>query len=211
MKKSFLTVIGDSFMSLNHNQKVQATHWSEMMPDYAVENVAKAGSSLSIINIVLYQIVMTHPTDLIVIGFTDPFRLVYPSKGRITSSEWLTSNHRDLLNHYEKLADDTIRSTVCQDMQIMQGAIQMVGMLDFLARKKIKFAFTYGLFEKFLSELPNYILDELETYNKYRISYNLTTHPSSVATGEYDPTFHVADPEAQQLFAQQVNDVLTNQ
>ena len=211
MKKLFLTVIGDSFMSLNQNQKVQATHWSEMMPDYVVDNLAKGGNSLSIINIVLYQTVRTHPTNLIVIGFTDPFRLVYPSKGRITSSEWITSCHRNLLNRHEKVADDVIRTTICHDMQIMQGAMQIVGMLDFLTRKKIKFAFTYGLFEKFLSKLPDYILDELETYSKYRIMYNLTTHPSSDATGEYDPTFHVADPEAQQLFAQQVNDMLTNQ
>ena len=154
---------------------------------------------------------ITHPTNLIVIGFTDPFRIVYPSKGRMSSSEWITSSHRNLLNLNEKLADDVLRSTVCYDMQVMQGAIQIVGMLDFLARKKIKFAFTYGFFENFLNKLPNYILDELDTYSKYRIPYNLATHPSWANTGEYDPTFHVADPEAQQLFAQQVNAVLTNQ
>lgn len=210
MRKQFLKVIGDSFMSVNHNQKVQATHWSEMLPpDYVVENLGRGGSSLSMINVLLYQIIQTNP-DAIVIGFTDPNRLVYPAKGRMLYSEWITSNHRHLMNHHEKLADDAIKSTVCQNMQSIQGAVQIVGMLDLLVRKKIKFAFTYGLFEYYLSRLPNYMLQELELYKNYCVPYNLAMHPES-RSGENDPTFHVADPAAQELFAQQAIDVLTNQ
>lgn len=210
MNKPFLTVIGDSFMALNDNRKVQATHWSEMMPGYAVENLAKAGNSLSIINITLYRLIAQNP-DAMVIGFTDPFRLVYPSKGRMSSAEWITSNQRNLLNHYEKIGDDALKTTVCQDMQVMQGAIQIVGMLDFITRKKIKFVFTYGLFENYLNRLPDYISQELLIYKDHCIPYNLATHSEAQCCGELYPSFHVADPTAQELFAQQVNDMLTNQ
>lgn len=205
-----LVVVGDSFMSVNVNKKSTAQHWSEMLPDYDVVNLARAGNSLALINMSLYQALQTEP-DYIVLGLTDPFRLTFPGEGRMENAYWITSSHHHLLNQHEKQAANLIRTTIDQHTQIVQAGMQVVGMFDLLARKQIKFAFSYGPFELSVGHLPDFVCQELDVYKQHQIPYNLWAHPDSTRNWPTDPTFHVADPVAQRKFAEQVKQVLTCQ
>ena len=207
MTKPKLLVVGDSFMS--RDSRYPGEHWSEMITEYKVINLAQIGASNFIINFNLMQGLEQQP-DAVVIGFTDPFRVEVSSQDDLVNntkvfdrlpSRWITNSWQAHITDNCQQYIKNIRYLQNDDLNGNKGALEILGMLTFLKQKQIKTLFSYGLFEGYLTQgfIPKTTLTELEKFNPIKINQNLSDYYT-----ETDVAFHVHDQKLQKKFAEEV-------
>jgi hypothetical protein len=209
MKKKLL-VVGDSFMRPDPDYPGQ--HWSEMLPDYEIIMNSQSGSSNGIIAYNFYQGLSQNP-DAVVLGFTFPSRLEFATN-IINGQEkikWTTNVDRTNITTDQQLAADLYAMHTDDEMRQLKETTIACGILSILRDRKIPFAWTLnGLFNN-LANLPypsdpwiNLILSD---YFDRMTPTNLTTYQGFKTS----PGFHTDDPEWQQRFASEVQEILQTQ
>lgn len=198
MKKTLL-VVGDSFMRAD--PKYPKQHWSEMLPDFDVVNMANDGGSLALIHLSLYQGIAQHNPDTVVLGFTDPLRIEFGE------NEYYTSCHKKRLTPDQAITVKYFHATKDLSFQAIKGAMHVLGMLDLLQRRKIPYAYSLGLFEAFVGMLPDVISCEFDRHRKHQTAIELNHyHPQTSS-----PIFHVHDLNWQHQYVQSLRTVLNHQ
>lgn len=208
--KPKLLVVGDSFMT--NDIRYPGHHWSEMITEYEVINLAQGGASNFIINYNLMQ-GLKHQPDAVVIGFTDPFRIEVSSKISLVkdttvfsrvSSKWITNLYHGYLNDDCQAYIKTYRHLQDDDLNGNKAALEVLGILSFLKQQNIKTVFSYGLFEGFLTQgfIHLRILAELEKFKESKLDHNLVDYITDI--NDTDIAFHVNDQKQQRKFAKEV-------
>ena len=192
-----LLVVGDSYMKTD--ERCPGQHWSEMLSEYHVINLAGAGNSLAMIQFSLYQGLAQHCPDAVVVGFTDPLRIEF-GKDNI-----YTSCHVHSLTSDQKIATKYWHATLDLDFQAIKGCMQMLSMLDLLFRHQIPYAYSLGNFKSFVGHMPQVLLGQLERHSLRQTTMELANYRPFKAS----PVFHVDDPVWQQRYAQSVREILT--
>ena len=208
MKKKLL-VVGDSFMCQDPTYPGQ--HWSELLPDFDVINLARSGWSNCLIALTLMEYVSASTPDAVVLGFTDPLRLEFAAQGRHGPDRpWVTSSHANILTADEKLCRDYFTVTRDLQMEVNKSAMLIGNLLGMLKDMQIPFAFNYMIFELFLSQINELQQQRLSQFQHQHIPYNLAMDDPD-AWKKSDPMFHVHDMNKQKKFAMHAEEVLTSQ
>lgn len=208
--KPKLLVVGDSFMT--RDERYPGHHWSEMITEYTVINLAQIGASNFIINYNLMQ-GLKHQPDAVVIGFTDPFRLEVSSKISLVKdttvfsrvpSPWITNLYHDYINDDCRKYINMTRHLQDDDLNGNKTALEVLGILSFLKQQQIKTVFSYGLFEGYLTQgfIQLRILAELDKFKASKIEHNLVDYITDI--NSTDIAFHVNDQKQQRKFAKEV-------
>jgi hypothetical protein len=203
--KPRLLVVGDSFMK--PDPAFLGQHWSEMLPDFQVDNRAQDGSTNAMIAERLWS-ALDSPPDAVVLGFTMSDRLEFDSSKEhfvSTGRKWYTSGATNLHSTDESLTCNYYKATVSHAMMDFKGFLIARSMLLTLEKLGIKFAWTLnGLYYHYNTpnrEFVNPILNDL----KYcEIPTNFVHYPEF----KMIPGYHVDDPVWQSRFAQEVREIL---
>jgi hypothetical protein len=208
MKKKLL-VVGDSFMC--QDSRFPGQHWSELLPTFDVVNLGRSGWSNCLIALSLMEYVSTNQLDAVVLGFTDPLRLEFAAQGRHgPDRDWITSNHAGVLTADERLCRDYFSVTRDLQLEANKSAMLIGNLFGVLKDLKIPFAFSYMIFESFLTQITELQQQRLNQFQPQQIPYNLAIDsPDSWSTVE--PMFHVHDMNKQKKFAMHAEKVLTSQ
>jgi len=194
-----LLVVGDSFMK--PDPKFPGQHWSEMLPDYRVDNRSQDGSSNGMIAERLWSALCTSP-DAVILGFTEPNRIEFDCQGN-----YITNSHRSMTLEQSHTVD-VYKIHTSYRMQMIKTCIMIRGLLLTLEQKKIPYAWSLNLLFADLSTLPYpsdpTVKEILGEFMNQMITTNLATYPDFKAS----PGFHVDDPEWQSRFAQEVREIL---
>jgi hypothetical protein len=200
MTKPTMLIIGDSFMSRDPN--FPGEHWSEMIDEYQVVNRAVPGNSPSLICLSLYENLHLNP-DVVVIGFTDPYRIEFDSRKR-TDTSWITSCHKQYMTDTEILAYDLWSTNCAEYIERVKCTMQLHGLFLLLDSIKIKYVYAPFCFAGFLenTRFENMVFfQHFEKYADKEIPFNLAmSDPSS--WGIQAPVYHINSQEAQKKFAQ---------
>jgi hypothetical protein len=201
-----LLVVGDSFF--HRDPEFPGQHWSEMLPDYEIDNRACSGNSIGIILRDLVHGLECSP-DAVVIGFTGSDRIEFKNTNPYIDREWITSCHRHELNQDQKLLMTLYQLFTVPAWNIAGVGWQIIGALHTLKSLNIPFVYSLGMFECVLDDTANLeqssmscIVDQFSQFDKHKIDFNLATYPPAWQTSS--PMFHVPDPKWQQKFAAEV-------
>jgi len=207
--KSTLLVVGDSFMTTDERR--QGQHWSEMITDYHVINLAQSGCTNFMISVQVMQALETHNIDAVVLGFTEKNRLEFPYKpGQLTPTnrQWYASGSTALMNNDESMADLYHKVSACPEMVGIKSYTAIRSTLLTLHVKMIPYAWTPGLLD---NDKSNYCCDNdpwwklwLSEFESHKVPLNLATYPEF----KMIPGYHTDDPEWQSRFAKQAVEIL---
>jgi hypothetical protein len=206
-----LLIVGDSFFSRDKDFPDQ--HWSEMLPDYDVDNRAMPGSSISMIQHSLIEGLKDNPAA-VVIGFTNAGRIEFKNIVDSFHGKWITHLHQHLLNNDQKLLTRLYMSLTDPDLTSFGAFWQILGILHFLKNLNIPFVYSLGTFQLQVPVTPTLdnnitvVNAEIAQFNKHNIDLNLSTYPVELQTQV--PVFHVPDPVWQSRFANEVMTKLKN-
>lgn len=206
-----LLIVGDSFFS--QDKKFPTQHWSEMLPDYDVDNRAVPGHSICMI---LRDLVegLSAGADAVAVGFTGPGRIEFknPNPEPDFDRLWITSQHQQMLTQDQKLLM-TLYQSLTEPVWENFGAFwQIIGALSFLKSRNIPFVYSLGIYQKLIpvtelllhhSDLVN---TQLARFSSHALVNNLAMYPLDLQT--HSPVFHVPDPVWQSQFAAEVNEKL---
>jgi hypothetical protein len=199
--KPTMLVIGDSFMS--QDERHPGEHWSEMLPEYRVVNMAKAGASLSSIVESLVD-GLAHDTAVVVVGLTDEARLSFEHNGKTYSS-----CHAWELTSDQKLLYKLWLAVMSVNYRYILAYSQISFIFETLRQRNIPFVWHPGLFRSIDKDKPeaaeanrfNFVLDQ---YAHCEIVQDIWQHPHV----EY-PIFHINNQDWQAEFANNVRTLLT--
>lgn len=194
-----LLIVGDSFMQADPAYPGQ--HWSEMMLEYNVINLAKSGNSLSLIQLSLYQGLAQHRPQAVMLGLTDPLRIDFSN-----NEDYYTNCHVQRLTSDQKTAAKYFQVTTDVALQGIKGLMQILSMLDLLQKHCVKYAFSLSLFEEFMKQttIPDFLRQEFVRHQSYQVDVNLNHYQHQTHT----PTYHVDSLDWQRRFAQSVQKIL---
>jgi hypothetical protein len=201
-----LLIVGDSFFSQDSDFPGQ--HWSEMLPAYDVDNRARPGNSINIIQLSLLEGLKANP-DAVVIGFTNPGRIEFKNDIADVPWPWVTSVHRHLLTSDQKLMTQLHLALADYNLINFGAFWQILGILHFLKNLNIPFVYSPGTFQLQVQFTPaltdnNTVTNaEIAQFNKHRLSLNLSKYPQELQQVQ-SPIFHVPDPVWQSRFANEV-------
>jgi hypothetical protein len=206
MTRPKLLIVGDSFFSKDKNFPNQ--HWSEMLPDYEIDNRAWPGNSINIIQFNLLEGLRDRP-DAVVIGFTNPARIEFVNNMANIAGRWVTSLHQTVLTSDQKLMI-TLHTALADYNLINFGAFwQILGILHFLKNLNIPFVYSLGTFQLQVQFTPalidnNTVVNaEIAQFKEHELRPNLATYPEKLQQVQ-SPVFHVPDPAWQIEFATDV-------
>jgi hypothetical protein len=199
--KPTMLVIGDSFMS--QDERHPGEHWSEMLPEYRVVNLAKGGASLAWIVEQLMDGLAYNPA-VVVVGLTDEARITFEYGSKIYSSchAWeLTSDQKLLYTMW--LAVMSVKH------RYILAYSQISFIFETLRQRNIPFVWHPGLFRSIDKDKPeaaeanrfNFVLDQ---YAYCEIVQDIWQHPHVE-----HPIFHIDNLEWQVEFANNVRTLLT--
>jgi hypothetical protein len=206
MIKPRLLIVGDSFFY--PDVAFPGQHWSEMLPDYNVDNRAYPGNSINIIQHSLLEGLKTNPAA-VVIGFTNPGRIEFKNTIDNVPGQWITSLHRHLLNSDQKLMVQLYMSLTDSNLTNFGAFWQILGILHFLKNLNIPFVYSLGTFQLQVQFTPaltdnNTVANaEIAQFDKHKIDLNLSSYPDELQH-RTSPIFHVPDPVWQSGFANEV-------
>jgi hypothetical protein len=206
--KMKLLVVGDSFMKPDRrNLQFTGQHWSELITEYEVINLAEDSSTNAVIFVQLLE-GLTQKPDAVILGFTMPDRLefanekYYPPPRRWYSNGMIPPTRTD-----QKLAVDYYRATVCHDMLKIKGYITARSCFLTLEKLNIPYAYSWNGLDGDIT-YPDYInpwrSEIVEEFNKHQIPLNLATYPDF----KMIPGYHVDNAEWQTTFATQALEIL---
>jgi len=204
--KPRLLVVGDSFFSVD--SKFPGQHWSEMLPDYQVINHAYPGNSIGII---LHDLIdgLKHSPDAVVIGFTNPGRIEFENTHVEVNRQWITNQHRHLLNQDQKLLMTLRQSLTTPVWENFNTFWQIVGALSVLKNWNIPFVYSLGIYQQSMADTElliqhsDVVNTQLSRFALHAIELNLAAYPLELQTN-FNPLFHVPDPDWQSRFANEV-------
>ena len=204
-----LLIVGDSFFSID--AKFPGQHWSEMLPDYEVINYAYPGNSIGII---LHDLIngLKHSPDAVVIGFTNPGRIEFENTHVEVNRQWITNQHRHLLNQDQKLLMTLRQSLTNPVWENFSAFWQIVGALSVLKNQNIPFVYSLGIYQQLmavtelLTQNSDVLNTQLSRFASNAIELNLATYPLDLQTKS--PLFHVPDGAWQSQFAAEVKEKL---
>jgi hypothetical protein len=204
--KPRLLIVGDSYFYRDPDFPDQ--HWSEMLPDYEIDNRAFSGNSTGMILRDLTNGLKPSPAA-VVIGFTGTDRIEFKNTNPYINREWITSAFSHELNQDQKLLITLYQSLTDPAWNIASVGWQIVGALHTLKRLNIPFVYSLSIFECMLKAHNNIeqsgmsrIVDQFSQFDKHKIDFNLATYPPDLQTSS--PQFHVPDINWQQKFAAEV-------
>jgi hypothetical protein len=192
-----LLVVGDSFM--RSDPKYPEQHWSEMLPDYNVINLARDGNSLSLIQLSLYQGLAQHNPDVVVAGFTDPLRIEFGE------NDYYTSCHKNRLTPDQALTAKYFHTTCNLEFQSIKGVMQILAMLNLLKQQQVQYVYSLGLFEPFVQQIPAILQDELDRHSIHRTPMELSHYYPQ----KERPIFHVDNLDWQCRYAVSLHKMLS--
>jgi hypothetical protein len=201
-----LLIVGDSFFSRDKDFPDQ--HWSEMLPDYDVDNRAMPGSSISMIQHSLIEGLKDNPAA-VVIGFTNPGRIEFKNNGANIPGRWVTHLHRHLLTNDQKLLTQLYMSLTDSNLTNFGAFWQILGILHFLKNLNIPFVYSLGSFQLQVPVTPaltnniTVVNAEIAQFDKHNMNLNLSTYPDELQH-RVSPAFHILDPNWQSGFASEV-------
>lgn len=209
MTKPRLLIVGDSFFS--KDEQFPNQHWSEMLPDYDVDNRACPGHS---VRMILRDLVegLASGADTVVIGFTVAGRIEFEHMVGIFKKSWITSCHQHRLNSEQKLFMTLHESLTDPEWDNIGTFWQITGALSMLKTKNIPFVYSLGSYQmsmpttKLSKQHGNVVNDQLARFSSHALDLNLATYPLSLQTSS--PVFHVPDRLWQSQFAAEVNEKL---
>jgi hypothetical protein len=198
--KPKLLVVGDSFMKTD--PAFPGQHWSEMLPDYQVDNRSQDGSSNGIIAERLWSALNTNP-DAVVLGFTEPNRIEFDYQ-----DGFVTHAHHNKLKSEQALTADLYKIHTSQRMNMIKSCVMVRGLLLTLEKQKIPYAWTLNLLFNNLATLPYPsdpdVQEILGEFMHRMTATNLATYQGF----KMIPGFHTDDPAWQSRFAQEVREIL---
>ena len=203
--KPRLLVVGDSFFY--RDPKFPGQHWSEMLPDYEIDNRAEPGHSIHMILLDLAE-GLTHSPDAVVIGFTGTNRIEFKNSNSDYKKQWVTSAHKHLLNRDQELLVTLYQSLTDPSWRTSGACWQIIGALNVLKSLNIPFVYSLGIFQtqiqmaKLLTQYSDIVKDYLSRFALHSLDLNLATYPPDLLTTS--PLFHVPDPNWQRRFADEV-------
>ena len=208
VKRPRLLIVGDSFFSTD--AAFAGQHWSEMLPDYQVVNYAYPGNSIGIIQNDLLNGLSWKP-DAVVIGFTAADRIEFENSNPDPDFDrrWITTQHHKFLSNDQKLLATLSGALLDNEMTQFKLLWQILGTLYFLKSLNIPFLYSLGIYEKHYRDVKliqrhkEFITVQLDQFKSHAIGLNLTTYPLELQTN-FDPLFHVPDPQWQSNFANEV-------
>jgi hypothetical protein len=203
--KPRLLVVGDSFMKPDPDFPEQ--HWSEMLPDYQVDNRAQDGSTNAMIAERLWS-ALDSPPDAVVLGFTMSDRLEFdylPQQRPSSNRKWYTSGSTSIQSADEIATCNFYKATVSHSMMDFKGFLIARCMLLTLEKLGIKFAWTLnGLYYHYNTPDREFINPILTDLKDREIPTNFVHYPNFKTS----PGFHVDDIEWQSRFAREVREIL---
>ena len=206
MTKPRLLIVGDSFFY--PDVAFPGQHWSEMLPDYNVDNRAYPGNSINIIQLSLLEGLKANPAA-VVVGFTNPGRIEFKNTIDNVPGQWITSLHRHLLNSDQKLMVQMHMALADYNLINFGAFWQILGILHFLKNSNIPFVYSPGTFQLQVQFTPaltdnNTVTNaEIAQFDKHKLDLNLSTYPQELQQVQ-SPIFHVPDPIWQSGFANEV-------
>jgi hypothetical protein len=204
--KPKLLIVGDSFFY--PDAAFPGQHWSEMLPDYDVDNRAYPGNSINIIQLSLLEGLKTNPAA-VVIGFTNPGRIEFKNNIANVTGQWITNLHQHLLNNDQKLMAQMHMALADYNLINFGAFWQILGILHFLKNLNIPFVYSLGTFQLQVQFTPALIDNdtvtnaEIAQFDKHKLGLNLSTYPQELQQVQ-SPIFHVPDPQWQSGFANEV-------
>ena len=195
--KPTMLVIGDSFMTQDDSYPGQ--HWSEMLLEYHVVNLARAGASMSWIADQLVHGLKSNPS-VAVVGLTEITRLQFiADDNSIYSSchsKWMTSDEKLLYNLWV--------STVPQKFKYISACAHISFIFETLRKRNIPFVWHPLLFDPCGQDdnLINFVFDD---YQHCKLTQDIWGHDHKDR-----PKFHIDDLKWQTQFANNVRTLLTN-
>ena len=200
MKK--LLVVGDSFM--HPDQNFPGQHWSEMLPEYNVVNLAKGGASLSWIAEQLMDGLAYNPA-VAVVGLTDEARVTFEYGSKIYSSchDWELSSD-------QKLFYKVWLAAMPAKYRYILACTQISFIFETLRKYNVPFVWHRLLFNS--AEKNHLILDTnatrfnfvFEQYTYCELTQDIWQQPH-----ENRPIFHINNQDWQAEFANNVQTLLT--
>jgi hypothetical protein len=191
-----LLVVGDSFM--RPDPKYPGQHWSEMLPEYQIINLARDGNSLTLTHLNLYQGLDQHHPDAVVIGFTDPLRIEFGK------NDYYTSCHASRLTADQAITAKYLHANCDLEFQSIKGTLQILSMLDLLQKKRVRYAFSLGIFLPFIEQIPEVLQQEFKKHLKFKTRVELSQYPSQ----KKSPIFHVDDLGWQIRYVESLREIL---
>jgi len=198
--KPKLLVVGDSFMK--PDPAFPGQHWSEMLPEYQVDNHSRDGSSNGIITERFWSALRSTSPDAVVLGFTEPNRIEFEFQ-----DSFITNSHKKLSSE-QSLTSDLYKIHTSQRMHMIKSCTMVRGLLLTLEKQKIPYAWTLNLLFNNLATLP-YPSDPSVQEILGEFMHRMT--PTNLATYQgfkMIPGFHTDDPAWQTRFAQEVREIL---
>jgi len=200
--KPTMLVIGDSFMS--QDSKYPGEHWSEMLPEYNVVNLAKGGASLAWIAEQLMD-GLAHNPAVAVVGLTDEARIAFEY-----GSKTYSSCHDWELNSDQKLFYKVWLSVMSAKYRHILACTQISFIFETLRKHNIPFVWHRLLFNS--AEKNHLILDDdatrfnfvFEQYAYCELTQDIWQQPH-----ENRPIFHINNQDWQAEFANNVQTLLT--
>ena len=207
--KPRLLIVGDSFFS--RDKKFPNRHWSEMLPDYDVDNRACPGHS---VRMILRDLVegLASGADAVVIGFTAAGRIEFENMVGIFKRSWITSCHQHQLNSDQKLFMTLHESLTDPEWDNIGTFWQIIGALSMLKSQNIPFVYSLNAYQlsmpttKLSKQHSNVVKGQLSRFSSHALVKNLATYPLELQT--QSPVFHVLDHLWQSEFAAEVNEKL---
>jgi len=209
VKKPKLLIVGDSFFY--RDAEFLGQHWSEMLPGYETDNRAYPGHSIGMI---LRDLVegLASGADAVVIGFTASGRIEFENTNANVGRQWITSQHRHLLNQDQKLLMTLRQSLTDPEWDNIGAFWQVIGTLSMLKSRNIPFVYSLGIYQlhlpdtKLLAQHSDLVKDQLSRFSSHALVNNLATYPLELQTKS--PLFHVPDRAWQSQFAAEVDEKL---
>jgi hypothetical protein len=205
--KKKLLVVGDSFMKPDSCRlQFVGQHWSEMITDYEIINLAEDSSTNAVITVQLMEGLEQHP-DAVVLGFTMPDRIEFANNNNYSSPRrWYSNGMIPNQLSDQRLAVDYYRATVCPEMLNIKG--YTMARCCFLTLKNLNIPYAYSLngLDNNLADLnPNpWLTKFLGDFKEHQIPLNLATYPDF----KMIPGYHVDNAEWQATFAKQALEII---
>jgi len=198
--KPTMLVIGDSFMTKDPDYPDE--HWSEMLPEYNVVNLARAGASLSWIADQLVQGLQYNPA-VAVVGLTETSRLTFIDNDNVSR---YSTCHTDRMTSDEKLLYTLWLASVPWQFKYVSAITHISFIFETLRKQHIPFVWHKVLFstnyvQPAHSKQFEFVFDE---YAKTELTQDIWAHKHVDR-----PKFHIDNREWQVEFANNVRTLLT--
>jgi hypothetical protein len=145
----------------------------------------------------------------VVIGFTNPGRIEFENTHVEVNRQWITNQHRHLLNQDQKLLMTLRQSLTNPVWENFSAFWQIVGALSVLKNQNIPFVYSLGIYQQLMAvtelliQHSDVVNTQLSRFAFHAIELNLATYPLELQTN-FNPLFHVPDPDWQSRFANEV-------